>query len=236
MQVRLQKFLANQGVASRRKCEELIVAGKVEVDGGIVTELGTKVDPTTSKVKVNGKKVVNETVKEYYLLYKPTGYVTTTEDELGRKNVLELLPKTQSRLFPVGRLDIDTSGLIILTNDGDLTYKLTHPKYHVDKVYEALISGKLTNQEIRRFTKGLNLDHRRTAPAELEIIYENDGSTMVRVTIHEGRNHQVRRMFKALNHEVIKLKRVAMGNLNLGTLGSGQYRQISQSEVNSLLD
>lgn len=233
--IRLQKFLADNGVASRRASEKLIVDGKVKVDGLVVTTLGTKIDPNVNQVQVQNKKIKIDNKKIYYLLYKPTGYVSTTHDELGRKNVLELLPPTHTRLYPVGRLDVDTSGLLIVTNDGALTQALTHPKHKIKKVYEALIEGTPTARELKRFREGLSLAHRRTAPAEIEIIKNNDQTSLARISLFEGRYHQVRRMCQAINHPVLTLKRTALGTLNLGTLASGEYRLLSSEEIKSFL-
>lgn len=238
MLIRLQKFLADQGIASRRKSEELISAGKVRVNGQVIKQLGSKVDPEVDRVAV-GKKLLSvaiEQKKYYFLLYKPTGYVTTTSDENGRPTVLELLPAElrKKRLYPVGRLDMDTSGLLLLSNDGELTHQLTHPKHETTKVYEALVEGVPTSRELKRFREGLQVAYRRTAPAEIELINEQSSNSLLRITIHEGRHHQVKRMCLAINHPVLALKRVEFAGLNLGTLAKGAGRELTEEEIKHL--
>ena len=234
MEVRLQKFLADAGVASRRKAEELILAGKVSVNGTVVTTLGTKVDDKTDEVSYNGKKVVPNTHFVYVMLHKPEGYVTTVKDQFDRPTVMDLVKKIPERIVPVGRLDYDTSGLLLLTNDGDLTYHLTHPKHKIEKVYLAKVFGRPDENAVNQFKWGVMIDGRRTEPAKLEILEDLGKYTMCRITITEGRNRQVRKMCEAVKHPVAMLKRVATGDVALGDLAKGKYRFLTEEEVRSL--
>lgn len=234
MEVRLQKFLADAGVASRRKAEELILAGKVSVNGTVVTTLGTKVDDKTDEVSYNGKKVVPNTHFVYVMLHKPEGYVTTVKDQFDRPTVMDLVKKIPERIVPVGRLDYDTSGLLLLTNDGDLTYHLTHPKHKIEKVYLAKVFGRPDENAVNQFKWGVMIDGRQTEPAKLEILEDLGKYTMCRITITEGRNRQVRKMCEAVKHPVATLKRVATGDVALGDLAKGKYRFLTEEEVRSL--
>jgi len=233
MEVRLQKYLADAGVASRRKAEELILAGKVQVNGVTVTELGTKVDDKVDSVFYNGKRVINNEPMVYIMLNKPEGFVTTVKDQFDRPTVLDLV-KIKERVFPVGRLDYDTSGLLILTNDGDLTYKLTHPKHNVEKTYVAKLYGTPDEEAKRKFRNGIMLDGRKTEYAKIEVLEESGKFSVCRITITEGRNRQVRRMCEAVKHPVASLKRVSTGELELGELKKGQYRHLTEKEVKYL--
>lgn len=234
MEERLQKVMAELGVASRRKCEELILQGKVTVNGQIITELGTKVDKQSAVILVEGIKVTNEIHKFYLLLNKPVGYITSAKDQFDRPTVLDLISEFNERLYPVGRLDYDTEGLLILTNDGDLTFKITHPSHNVTKTYTAFVQGKVQNEAIEIFDKGVVIDDYKTAPAKLEILeYVNKG-TLVNITIHEGKNRQVRKMCDAIGHPVISLKRISIGSLNLGDLNTGQWRHLTKEEIEYL--
>ena len=230
---RLQKVIANSGYCSRRKAEELIVQGKVKVNNVLVTELGTKVSGNDT-ITVLGQPLTKED-KEYILLYKPRGVVTTTSDDKKRKTVLDLID-TNKRLYPVGRLDYDTTGVLILTNDGKLTNLLIHPKNNIDKVYIAKIKGILTNLEIKKLEKGIIIDGFKTAPCKVKVkkIDKKNNTSLVMITIHEGKNHQVKNMFLSVGHEVIKLKRESFGFLNLGNLQSGEYRLLNKKEVKKL--
>lgn len=231
MLVRLQKYLAESGIASRRKSEQLIVNGKVKVNGNIVTELGTKIDDTEDIVFCNGKKVIKNNRFVYIMLNKPEGCVTTAEDQFDRKTIMDYVKDINIRLYPVGRLDYNTSGLLILTNDGDLAYKLTHPKHNVKKIYMAKIYGLPTSEEIKKFEKGIYIDNNKTSPSKIEII-KNDGKyTNVKIEISEGRNRQIRKMCEEINHPVKKLKRIATGQLSLGDLKIAQYRHLTKDEV-----
>ena len=232
---RIQKIIANSGVASRRKAEELIKEGRVKADGKVVTELGTKVSKK-SIIEVDNVKISSEE-KEYYLLNKPRGVVTTTSDEHGRKTVVSLI-ETDKRIYPVGRLDYDTTGLIILTNDGEFANNITHPKNQIDKAYVAKINGILTIADIMALKKGVMLDDIKTSPAKVKIkkVDNKNKVSIVEITIHEGKNHQVKRMFEKLGYEVLKLKRERIAFLTLKGLSSGDYRSLTPKEVNQLYD
>lgn len=232
---RIQKIIANSGVASRRKSEELIKEGRVKVDGKVVTELGTKVSKK-SIIEVDNVKISSEE-KEYYLLNKPRGVVSTTSDEHGRKTVVSLI-ETDKRIYPVGRLDYDTTGALILTNDGEFANNITHPKNQIDKAYVAKINGILTIADIMALKKGVMLDDIKTSPAKVKIkkVDNKNKVSIVEITIHEGKNHQVKRMFEKLGYEVLKLKRERIAFLTLKGLSSGDYRSLTPKEVNQLYD
>lgn len=228
---RLQKVIANLGYASRRKAEELIQNGKVKVNGTIVTELGTKVKPSDT-IEVDNVILDNQKNYEYYLLNKPREVISSVKDEHGRKTVIDLI-ETQTRIYPVGRLDYDTTGIILLTNDGYLTNKLTHPSSNIEKKYIAKVSGLVTGYEIKKLRSGVIIDGIKTAKAKVNLKKydkKTDKST-VELIIHEGRNHQVKNMFKAINHEVVKLKREKYANLDLTNLKAGEYRKLTNKEV-----
>ena len=236
MTQRLQKFMAENGVASRRKSEELIVAGAVRVNGATVTELGHKVDSEKDIVEVNGQIIKPQDTKLlYYLLNKPKGYVSTAKDQFGRPSVVSLI-KSDVRLYPVGRLDYDTEGLIIITNDGEFTNKLTHPSYSVTKEYEATVKGIVESDKIENFRQGIDIDGYVTKPAQMLIVEQNKDSSIVRITISEGKNRQVRKMCAAVGHEVLELKRIAIGSLTLSKLKIGEYRELLESEVLELIN
>lgn len=235
MEERLQKFLAEAGVASRRKAEELIVAGKIKVNGKVVTELGTKVDPQKDEVFYLDKKISNKDVEMVYImLHKPESYVTTAKEQFGRPGVMDLVKGIDARIFPVGRLDYDTSGLLLLTNDGDLTYKLTHPKHDVDKTYHAKLYGTPDDMDLQKFRRGVVIEGKKTKPAKMQILEKGDRQSTVEIIIHEGRNRQVRKMCEAIKHPVAQLKRVATGELTLGDLPKGKYRHLTAKEVKYL--
>lgn len=225
---RLQKLIARAGVCSRREAEKIIIAGRVTVDGQIVTELGAKAD-THQSICVDGKRLQLEE-KIYIMLNKPRGYVSTVNDERGRKTVLDLLGNLQGRVYPVGRLDMDSEGLLILTNDGDLTNALIHPRYEVFKTYRATIAGNVTSEKLDRLRAGIELEDGLTAPAEVHLL----GDNLVEVTIHEGRNRQVRRMFAAIGCDVKRLKRVKFAGLTLEGLRVGKHRALTTAEVTRL--
>ncbi|GIP52067.1 MULTISPECIES: pseudouridine synthase [Paenibacillus] len=233
---RLQKILAGAGVASRRKCEELILGGKVQVNGETVTTLGTKADPAVDVITVGGKTIGAE--KKIYIVFnKPKGVITSASDPQGRKIVTDYLKGITERLYPVGRLDYDTEGLLLLTNDGDFAHLLTHPKHHVPKTYHATVKGVPHGTELDKLKKGVMLEDGMTAPAEVEyqdIDPEQKHST-ISITIYEGRNRQVRRMFDAIKHPVTKLKRISFGDLYLGNLKRGLYRHLTKEEIEGLL-
>ncbi|QNO16737.1 rRNA pseudouridine synthase [Alkalicella caledoniensis] len=230
---RLQKFMASAGVASRRKSEELILEGKVKVNGQLVTELGFKVSQS-DLVEVEGKEIYKPKGHVYYLLNKPTGYVTTVSDPQGRKTVMELVPKDH-RVFPVGRLDIMTEGLLILTDDGELAYKLTHPKHMVEKEYHVKVNGIVAQEHITNLREGIMLDDGKTSPAKVEILNIQGGEATLSLIIHEGKNRQVRRMMEAVGRKVITLRRVKYGNLTLEGVQLGKYRNLTEEEVQWLI-
>ena len=230
---RLQKVIANSGVASRRKAEELIKEGRVKVDGKVVTELGTKVSKS-NVVEVDNLKIATEE-KVYFILNKPRGVVTTAKDEHGRKTVVDLI-ECDKRIYPVGRLDYDTTGLLLLTNDGEFTNNITHPKNKIDKTYIAKINGILAISDIMKLKKGVMLEDGKTAPARVKVksIDSKTKSSLIEITIHEGKNHQVKRMFEVLGYDVLKLKRERIGFLTLKGLASGEYRVLNHKEVTKL--
>lgn len=231
--MRLQKYLASCGVASRREAEKLIQQGLVSINGQVVQEMGVKVAPG-DEVRLRGKKVLPEARKHYILYYKPVGEVTTVSDPEGRPTVLDHFRDYPVRLYPVGRLDFDSEGLLILTNDGALTQRLTHPSFEVEKQYIARVSNQVDHQGLRQLRGGVMLDGRRTAPAKVQVLRKDPFSTDLLISIHEGRNRQIRRMVEAIGHEVVRLKRVQYGNISLGTLERGQWRELSPEEVQGL--
>lgn len=232
----MQKYMARCGVASRRKCESLITERKVSVNGQIVDSLGSKVNPDVDKVLVNGKIIKLEEKKIYIMLNKPEGYVTTNSDEKGRKTILDLV-KVNERIYPIGRLDYDSSGLLLLTNDGDIYNKIIHPRVKLNKKYIVRVKGIFTLEEIEKFEKGIDIGGYITADAKINIIKKFKDSCEVCVIIHEGKNRQIRKMCSKLSHDVISLKRVEIGNLNLGNLEKGKWRELEAHElsyINSL--
>lgn len=227
---RLQKLIAQAGICSRREAEKIILAGRVTVDGKIVNELGAKAD-LKQKICVDGKPIEICAEKIYILLNKPRGYVSTVKDERGRRTVLELLDENFSeRVYPVGRLDLNSEGLILLTNDGELTNALIHPRFEVEKTYRAKISGVITEEKLDKLRAGIELDDGLTAPAE---IYRLD-KDLIEITIHEGRNRQVRRMFAAIGCDVKRLRRIKFANLTLDGLKVGKFRELTAQEVAEL--
>lgn len=231
--IRLQKFLALCGVASRRKCEELIGQGKILVNGKVVTELGTKINPETDEVLYNGKKVENANQDfVYILLNKPIGVVTTVKDQFERQTVLDLV-KLPQRLVPVGRLDMYTSGALILTNDGYCVYELTHPKHEIPKTYNATVKGIVTKQEIEILEKGIKIEDYVTSPAKAKIlkIDKEKNISRIEITIHEGKNRQVRKMCEAIGKKVLALHRSKIGNLTVKDLKLGTWRYLKKSEI-----
>lgn len=231
---RLQKVIAEAGIASRRKAEKMIEEGRVTVDGETITKLGTKVD-TFSNITVDGEPIERESLHTY-LFYKPRGVVSTANDDKGRKTVVDYFSDLPYRLYPIGRLDYDTSGLLLMTNDGELANLMMHPRNKVAKVYLAKIEGQLTPEEIHRLSHGIRIDRHRSAPAKVKIIRSDKkkNTQIVQLTIHEGHYHQVKRMFKAVGHQVKKLSRDRYSFLTLGNLVSGKYRELSRSEVDRL--
>ncbi len=232
--MRLQKYLADAGVASRRGAEKIISEGRVSVNGEIIREMGVQVDENYDVVELDGERIKNAEKKYYIMLNKPVGFVTTVSDDKGRPTVMELVSDISARIYPVGRLDYDTEGLLLLTNDGDLTYKITHPKHDIEKTYVAEVTGNVTKDTIINLRRGVVIDGYKTSPATVEVIGATQFGTKVEITIHEGRNRQVRRMFEELGCVVKKLKRIKEAGLNLGHLPSGKWRKLSESEVNML--
>lgn len=232
---RLQKVLAQAGIASRRKCEEYITSGRVTVNGVQVRELGVKVNPEADVIKVDGKPIKAQK-KIYLMLNKPKGVITSAVDPEGRKVVADFLPGVKERVYPVGRLDYDTEGLLLLTNDGEFANLLTHPKHHVPRTYHATVKGNLHGSVLDKLKAGVKLDDGITAPAEAEYydVNPDKNETIVEITIYEGRNRQVRRMFEAVHHPVTRLKRVSFGPLALLGLPRGKYRSLAPEEVNAL--
>lgn len=235
VKVRLQKALAAAGVCSRRAAEALIADGRVRVNGVVVTELGTKVDPGRDHIEVDGRAVSPRERLVYVLLNKPAGYLTTARDPQGRRTVLELVSQPDgARLFPVGRLDADTEGLLLLTNDGELANLLLHPRYHVAKRYTAVVRGEVREEALERLRTGLTLDDGPTAPAEARILRRDPGKTVVEIVLREGRKRQVKRMLAAVGHPVLRLRRDAFGPLVLGDLEVGGSRLLTAEEVDAL--
>lgn len=232
---RLNKFLARAGVASRRQADNLIRAGRVKVNGVIVFEMGVQIDPHKDQVEVDGRIVKGRTEYEYLILHKPPGYLTTMRDPFQRPTVIDLLPKTESRLYPVGRLDLDTSGLLFFTNDGDLALALTHPRHLVEKVYLAKVSGIPTDSKLRELSQGILLDDGWTAPAKIAIDRIENGNAIIMITLKEGRKRQVKRMMEAVGNPVLSLKRIAMGPLTLGRLKPGEWRRPTEIELKQLI-
>ncbi|OAB44240.1 pseudouridine synthase [Paenibacillus glacialis] len=233
---RLQKILAQAGIASRRKCEDLIVAGKVEVNGEVVTTLGTKADPDQDIITVSGRPIRNEK-KVYLVMNKPKGVITSASDPEGRKIVSDYLRDIKERVYPVGRLDYDTEGLLLLTNDGEFANLLTHPKHHVPKTYMATVKGVPHGTELDKLKQGIMLDDGMTSPADVEYkdIDTAKNEATISITIYEGRNRQVRRMFEAISHPVIKLKRISFGDLLLQNLKRGLFRHLTKNEIEDLI-
>lgn len=239
-QVRLQKFLAEAGVASRRKCEELISAGKIAVNGKVVTELGTKINPEVDKVTYNGQIVENREEKVYILLNKPIGYVTTANDQFSRDTVLDLV-KVKERIVPCGRLDMYTSGALILTNDGDFIYKITHPKHEISKTYTVTLKGIITNEEVQNLREGVVIDDDgtpyKTKEAKVKILKTDSEKDISRleIVIHEGKNRQVRKMCEAVGRKVLALHRTKIGDIGVKDLKIGTWRFLKSNEILHLI-
>ena len=231
MQQRLQKVLARAGVASRRKAEELIREGKVRVDGRVVTEMGVKVDPDVQAIECDGMPVARQEKKVYILLHKPAGYLSTVSDPQGRPIVTGLLQNIKERVYPVGRLDLDTEGALILTNDGELAQKILHPSHEVKRTYVAKVKGHPAKKKLDDLSRGIVLEGRKTWPADLEVLHTESKAATIRIVIHEGRKRQVRKMFEAIGHPVLQLKRVAYGQLKLGGLAPGKYRFLGPDDI-----
>jgi len=232
--VRLQKVLAERGVASRRGAEELIREGRVRVNGAVITELGHKVDPERDRIEVDGKRIPPPPPKVYYLLYKPYGVITSLNDPRGRPTVRDLLRRVKLRIFPVGRLDWDAEGLLLLTNDGELAARLLHPRYQVPRVYLVKVRGLLEKGEVERLREGIPLEDGPSPSMKVTLVRRTKSNTWLQVTLHEGRNRIVKRTFAAIGHPVMKLRRVAFGPLRIGGLRPGEYRALSSEEIKRL--
>ena len=235
MEERLQKYLANCGVASRRKCEEYIKQGKIKVNGGIVTELGTKINPEKDIIEFENKKIKQNSKSIYILLNKPIGYVTTADDQFGRDTVLDLV-KVRERIVPVGRLDMYTSGALILTNDGDFVYKVTHPKHEIEKTYTVTVKGIVQNSEVEQLRQGVKIEEYITKPAKVKILKTDTEKEISRleITIHEGKNRQVRKMCEAVGRKVLALHRSKIGNIGVKDIELGKWRYLNSKEVEQL--
>lgn len=235
-EVRLQKFMAEQGVASRRKSEDLIRAGKVKVNGH-VAEIGMKINPRKDLVTVGKQKLTNVKNRKmvYIMLNKPRGYVTTVSDELGRKTVMDLLPDFGCRIYPVGRLDKDSEGLLLLTNDGSFTNCMTHPSHEYAKVYRVTVRPAVNDEILFNLRNGIEIDGRKTAPCEVTVLTEDENRVVLEFILHEGRNRQIRKMCESQGLEVARLKRISIGPIKLGMLKQGDYRELSEQDVKKLL-
>jgi len=231
---RIQKIMAQGGIASRREAERLILDGRVTLNGKVVVELGTKADTDNDYIKVNGKLITRPEPKTYVILFKPRGYVTTSKDPEGRPTVMELLEKVKVRVFPVGRLDYDTEGLILCTNDGDLAHRLQHPSHEIPKTYLVKVDGVPTQEGVLKLRNGVKLRDGMTAPARVKIIKKAEANSWLEIIIHEGRNRQIKRMFEAIGHSVIKLKREGLAFLTLGDLKPGEFRHLTSEEIKNL--
>ncbi len=236
-EIRLQKYMAEAGISSRRKAEELILEGKVKVNGKTVNELGIKIVPNKDIVEYNGKKVVLEKEYVYILLNKPIGYVTTVKDQFNRDSILDLV-KISKRIVPVGRLDMYTSGAIILTNDGDFVYKVTHPKHEIEKTYTVTIKGIVKDNEVEELKKGVKIEDYTTKPAKVKILKTDEEKNISRleITIHEGKNRQVRKMCEAIGHKVLALHRSKIAGIGVKDLELGKWRYLTNKEVKKILN
>lgn len=235
MEMRLNKFLAHAGVCSRREADRMIVDGLVRVNGRIVQELGLKIDSSRDRVVADGRTVQAESEGPVFvLLFKPAGPVVSVKDPFGRPTVMDLLPKLTARVYPVGRLDAETDGVLLLTNDGETAHRLTHPRYGVPKVYEALVEGQAAEEDLDKVRRGLFLEGRRTAPARVRVLRRGSDWTLVGLEIHEGRKREIRKLLEAVGHRVTKLRRVAFAGLTLEGLKPGQWRFLKNREIDRL--
>ena len=235
-EIRLQKYIAECGIASRRKAEELILEGKIRVNGIIVTELGTKINPSKDIVEYNNKVIEPEQRNVYILLNKPIGYVTTVKDQFNRPSVLDLV-KVKERIVPVGRLDFYTSGALILSNDGDFVYKITHPKHEVNKTYNVTVKGIINEDEIEDLRSGVKIDNYITKPAKVKILKTDKDKNIsrIQITIHEGKNRQIRKMCEAIGKKVLALHRSKIGNIDVKDLKIGEWRYLTDAEISDLI-
>lgn len=233
--MRLQKFLSEAGVASRRKAEVMIENGEVKVNG-VTAKIGDSVDARRDTVTVKGKRVVQESNLRYILLYKPRGFVTTTQDEQGRKCVTMLVSDIKERLYPVGRLDMQSEGALLMTNDGEFANAMTHPSHHIPKTYRVTVRPPVTAEQLDIFATGVDLDGKLTAPAEVHTVLKEENRIVLEVVLYEGRNRQIRRMCEALGIEVARLKRTSVGSVKLGMLPQGKWRDLTELEINKLFN
>ena len=233
-EVRLQKFLAESGVASRRKSEELIEQGKVKVNGRLAM-IGDKVDPKKDTITVSGKKIVKTKTFTYVVLHKPRGFITTMNDEMDRKCVAELIKDVPGRVYPVGRLDRDSEGMLLFTNDGAFANAMTHPTKHVPKTYRVTVRPSISEDQITALTQGVIIDDRKTAPAEVRVVTKEEGRVVLEIILYEGRNRQIRKMCEEVGLEVARLKRTAIGSIKLGMLKQGAWRNLTDDEVRKLM-
>lgn len=231
MKEKLHKFMANCGVASRRKSEELILAGKVKVNGQVINTLGERIDPEQDVVLVNGKRISLPKEQLYYMFFKPEGYLTTAMDPQGRPTIYDLIPELKGKVKPVGRLDMDTEGLLMLTNDGEFAFRLSHPKFEVKKTYKAIVEGQIDHKAIKALQEGVLLDDGKTAPAKVQVLEKRRRTSVVLLTIHEGKKRQVRRMLSAVGYPVLMLKRTAIDKVVLKNVDKGHYRPLTEKEL-----
>jgi pseudouridine synthase len=234
MHIRLNKFLSRAGIASRRDADRMIEQGMIRVNSKVVTQLGYKIDDEKDRVEVARRRVKKGEGLVYLMLNKPRGYLVTLKDPFSRPTVMKLLPRLKKRIFPVGRLDYDSEGLLLLTNDGELALRLTHPRYEVRKIYLVKVQGDPEPTKLGRLEKGIYLDRKKTAPARIERLYRSSKSTLLRVEIHEGRKRELRTMFRDIGHEVVRLKRIGFGGLKLGKLKRGEWRFLTSKEIEML--
>ncbi len=231
---RLQKILSEAGIASRREAEKIIISGRIQVNGQVVTELGSKADPDKDRITVDGKPIKIPSKKVYYLFNKPVHVMVTRHDPQDRPTIYDYLKEIKERVNPVGRLDFDSEGLILLTNDGDLLARLTHPRHEVPKTYQARITGHLSPEKLEKIRKGMRLEDYTTQPCEIREFKKNPNNSWVEIVLREGKNRQVRNMIEAVGHQVLRLARVAIGPLKLGELGRGRWRSLTKAEIESL--
>ena len=234
MEERLQKFMARAGAGSRRQCEKYIADGRVKVNGEVVTELGTKINPVVDRVELDDRLLSIKETRIYLALNKPPGFLTSVTDSFGRPTVIDLLGGISDRIFPVGRLDLDTEGLLLLTNDGELAFRLTHPRYKVKKRYITEVEGHPADSDLAMLRQGIMLEDGITAPAEATILNRTQHTSIVEITIHEGRKRQIRRMFQTLGHDVVMLKRIAIDSIILGDIPIGNCRNLTEMEIDKL--
>jgi pseudouridine synthase len=234
MHIRLNKFLAQAGVASRREVDKMIAEGRIKVNGQVVQVLGCKIDDEKDRVEVEGRRVEREEGLVYLMLNKPPGYLVTLKDNFQRPTIQQLLPSLRQRVFPVGRLDYDSSGLLLMMNDGELAYRLTHPRFKVPKTYLVKVLGEPDPSELTRLEKGIYLDGKKTAPAKIAQIRSDPKKSLFKIEIYEGRKREVKRMFQAIGHKVLQLQRTNFGGLKLGSLKAGKWRYLTRKEIDTL--